>query len=144
MQLNKYWRLGLLVGALIGTAWLWSALASAFFCFGIHRKDLLHFPFTQWLEATQLVHTMLWKPSFNQIPLHPLFWFTISPIIPSLLIALIVVKTIRFYRQKRLVNQLNQMNPNQPGMPGQLPLYGGSEWAKPKHMAANKIIIRRS
>jgi hypothetical protein len=100
--------------AILAAPCLWLAAASAIYCAGIARPDLFVFPFTQWLDVLPYWRANGWTT----------LWVGVSAAAPTLLIVATVIGLARLRSTRS-------------------PVYGKTEWATPRQMAAGKIEATR-
>jgi hypothetical protein len=103
------------VGAVVAGAYGWVLMASMIFCFGVHHRELLEFPYTQWAEAASLFHTVSWQVKM---------WIITAAVPPSAVVLIALTTLVRF------------------GRPLTRPLYGASEWADLGQMKAGDVQTR--
>jgi hypothetical protein len=103
------------VGAVVAGAYGWVLMASLIFCFGVHHRELLEFPYTQWAEAASLFHTVSWQVKM---------WIITAAVPPSAVVLIALITLVRF------------------GRPLKRPLYGASEWADLGQMQAGGVQTR--
>ena len=103
------------VGAVVAGAYGWVLMASLIFCFGVHHRELLEFPYTQWAEAASLFHTVNWQVRM---------WIITAAVPPSAVVLIALTTLVRF------------------GRPRKRPLYGASEWADLGQMQAGGVQTR--
>jgi hypothetical protein len=103
------------VGAVVAGAYGWVLMASLIFCFGVHHRELLEFPYTQWAEAASLFHTVSWQVKM---------WIITAAVPPSAVVLIALTTLVRF------------------GRPLTRPLYGASEWADLGQMKAGDVQTR--
>jgi hypothetical protein len=103
------------VGAVVAGAYGWVLMASLIFCFGVHHRELLEFPYTQWAEAASLFHTVNWPVKM---------WIITAAVPPSAVVLIALTTLVRFSR------------------PLKRPLYGASEWADLGQMQAGGVQTR--
>jgi len=114
--------LALGIGVLV-LCW-WIITASFLLCFGMERLDLFTPPYDQWLDLASCWRCMLWWPhGADQYRTHPLPWFLLSGLLPTLLLGVGIWK----WRQYR-------PSPS---------LYGDSQWAGSADLEAAGIRRRR-
>jgi hypothetical protein len=107
---------------IFGLAYLWTVIASLWFC--LFNLRLFTFPFVQWWEGLYYLHNMLWMPRFKDIGHWPLLWFVAGFIVATL--AIIVLIRPALPRKDRQPN-----------------LYGKSEFAGLKAMAEGGITTEK-
>ena len=90
-------------------------MASLIFCFGVHHRELLEFPYTQWAQAALLFHTVNWQVRM---------WIITAAVPPSAVVLIALITLVRF------------------GRPLKRPLYGASEWADLGQMQAGGVQTR--
>jgi hypothetical protein len=103
------------VGAVVACAYGWVMTASLIFCFGVHHRELLKFPYTQWAEAASLFHAVNWQVKM---------WIITAAVPPSAVVLIALITLVRF------------------GRPQKRPLYGASEWADLGQMQAGGVQTR--
>jgi hypothetical protein len=103
------------VGAVVAGAYGWVLTASLIFCFGVHHRELLKFPYTQWAEAASLFHTVNWQVRM---------WIITAAVPPSAVVLIALTTLVRF------------------GRPKKRPLYGASAWADLGQMQAGGVQTR--
>lgn len=103
------------VGAVVAGAYGWLFMASLIFCLGVHHRELLAFPYTQWAEAASLFHTVNWQVKM---------WIITAAVPPSAVAPIVLITLVRF------------------GRPLKRPLYGASEWANLGQMQAGGVQTR--
>ena len=103
------------VGAVVAGAYGWVLMASLIFCFGVHHRELLEFPYTQWAEAASLFHAVNWQVKM---------WIITAAVPPSAVVLIALITLVRF------------------GRPLKRPLYGASEWADLGQMQAGGVQTR--
>ena len=107
---------------IVGLVYLWTFLASLWFCFFDFR--LFRFPFLQWWEGLFYVRNMLWLPRFRDFGHWPLLWFVAGFVVASLAISVVARPLLpRRIRQPKL--------------------YGESRIALPRDMAAGGITTEK-
>jgi hypothetical protein len=104
------------LGAVVAGAYAWVLMASLIFCFSVHHRELLEFPYTQWVEAASLFHTVNWQVKM---------WIITAAVPPSAVVLIALTTLVRF------------------GRPPKRPLYGASQWADLGQMHAGCVQIRR-
>lgn len=104
------------VGAVVAGAYGWVLLASLIFCFGVHHRELLEFPYTQWAQAASLFQAVNWQVKI---------WIVTAAVPPSAVVLIVLITLVRF------------------GRPLKQPLYGASGWADLGQMHAGGVQTRR-
>ena len=102
----------------------WVIAASFLLCFGMERLDLLTFPYDQWLGLASCWRCVLWWPhGADQYRTHPLPWFLLSGLLPTLVLGIGIWKWWQY-----------RPSPT---------LYGDSQWAGSADLEAAGIRRRR-
>ena len=109
--------------AIIGLAYLWTFIASMFFC--VFNFQLWRFPFLQWWVGLYYLRNMLWLPRIKDIGHWPIFWFVVGFVVASLF-------TFLLARQLWATGKNRQPN-----------LYGTSKFAGIKAAAEGGIITEK-
>ena len=108
-------RISVGLGAAVAGEYAWVLIASVIFCFGVNHRELLAFPYTQWVEAASLFHAVNWQVRM---------WIVTAAVPPSALVLIGLVTLVRF------------------GRPLKRPLYGASQWAGFSQMRAGGVQTR--
>jgi hypothetical protein len=102
----------------------WISAASFLLCFGMERLDLFTFPYDQWLDLAACWRCMVWWPhGADEYRTHPLPWFLLSGLLPTVVLSAGVWKWLRY-----------RPSPS---------LYGDSQWAGSADLEAAGISRRR-
>jgi hypothetical protein len=105
------------VCAVVAGAYAWVLIASLIFCFGVDHRELLAFPYTQWVDAASLFHAVNWQVKM---------WIVTAAAVPPSAVVLIgLIALVRF------------------GRPLKRPLYGASQWADLGNMRDGGVQTRR-
>ena len=104
------------VCAVVAGAYAWVLIASLIFCLGVDHRDLLAFPYTQWLAAASLFHAVNWQVKM---------WIVTAAVPPSAVVLIGLIALMRF------------------GRPLKRPLYGASHWADLGNMRDGGVQTRR-
>ena len=105
------------VGAVVAGAYAWVLIASLIFCFGVDHRELLAFPYTQWVDAASLFHAVNWQIKM---------WIVTAAVPPSAVVLIGLIALARF------------------GRPLKRPLYGASQWAGLGNMRDGGVRARRN
>jgi len=104
------------VCAVAAGAYAWVLIASLIFCFGVDHRELLAFPYTQWVDAASLFHAVNWQIKM---------WVVTAAVPPSAVVLIGLIALVRF------------------GRPLKRPLYGASQWADLGNMRDGSVQTRR-
>lgn len=106
-----------IIGAVLIAVSGWNMLASAILCFGVRHRELLAFPYLQWIEAASLFRVADWQVKI---------WIFTAAMLASVAVMVGVIALVPSRR------------------PAKQPLYGASQWATEQQMYTSGVRRERS
>lgn len=106
-----------IIGAVLIAVSGWNVLASAILCFGVRHRELLVFPYLQWIEAASLFRVVNWQVKI---------WIFAAGMLATVAVMIGLIALVRS------------------GRPAKQPLYGASQWATEQQMHTGGVRRERS